>query len=311
MDDPIIETVGQFLRRIREEKRLSLEDVTMRTRIQAVLLKAIEEGQFDKLSSLVSLRGFVRSYARFLELDDVEILKRLSESLSEKRIKPTATVPSQQGAPQAEGHALAENGPAQASLFPMGNSSQNTETGTNNISLDMGTVGERTQKASAYMQWVGVSAVCLLVALLLKFYIPFGNTPNKIVLSYETPIATPTARNIPLPLVIIPAESVVSDLPNQKESDVDRPLILSLEAREPTWVKVLIDGKGAKDIILQTGQKAVWQADKTFLLTMGNGGGAEVSLDGKGLGFLGKRGEVVKDRLLTRVASEQTIPDNE
>lgn len=323
MDD-LIEPVGQYLRRKREEKRISVEEVTLQTRIQAMFIKAIEEGHFDKIQSLVSLKGFVRSYARFLKVDDVETLKRLSEFLSGTPSMLSPALPSLQEAK------LAEENPAQTLLFPLESASQNqagvkpatslaSEAVSNDIILDMGTVGERTRKTPPYAQWIGACAACLVVVFLLKFYAPFWNKKSAIVV--PDPTRTPIVSDTNAPVVtMIPTTPAVS-LDTQGEEAISiepsdviatlKPFILSLEAREPTWVKVLVDGKGAKDILLQTGQRVVWQADKSFLLTMGNGGGAEVFLDGKELGFLGKRGEVIRDRLLTRMAPDQGAIDND
>ena len=303
----LVEPIGQYLRRKREEKRISVEDVTLQTRIQAVFIHAIEEGRFDKIASLVSLKGFVRSYARLLKINEVETLDRLSEFLSSAALNASNASP------------FAKDGnPAQTLLFPLEVPLPESKPGVTDVMLDMGTVGEKMSTTPPYAQWVGVSVACLVAIFLLTFYAPWENKTSKI--SMPSP-PVPVVRPVPPPVVtILPATgAVASDVPLKKEiSDPPpavtaslKPFVLSLEARESTWVKVLIDGKGAKDVLLQAGQKAAWQADKTFLLTMGNGGGAEVFLDGKGLGFLGKQGEIVRDRLLTRIASEQTAIDNE
>jgi hypothetical protein len=320
--DDLIEPIGQYLRRKREEKRISVEEVTLQTRIQAVFINAIEEGHFDKIQSLVSLKGFVRSYARFLKVSDVETLTRLSAFLSGTHSMPSAVLPSLHEAK------LEEENPAQTSLSPLESvqdqAGAKTTTGLTSeadIILDMGTVGERTRKTPPYAQWIGASAACLVVVFLLKFYAPFWSKKSTVLVPDQTRIETTVVPNTNSPVVtVIPTAPVVS-LDTQGEEAISiepsdviatlKPFILSLEAREPTWVKVLVDGKGAKDILLQKGQRVVWQADKSFLLTMGNGGGAEVFLDGKELGFLGKRGEVIRDRLLTRMASDQTTIDND
>ncbi len=316
MDD-LIESVGQYLRRKREEKNISIEEVTVQTRIQAVFIQAIEDGRFDKIQSLVSLKGFVRSYARFLKVDDVETLKRLSEFLSGSPSALSIALPSLNS-----GGTLKEENPAQTSLFPSDVAlPESKAAAVPDLILDMGTVGEKMRKTHPYSAWIGTSAACLLVVFLLKFYSPLWSKKSAVLVPDQSRIETAVVPDAPSSVVtIIPTTPVVSSDTHSEQAislespDVVatlKPFVLSLEAREPTWVKVLVDGKGAKDILLQTGQKVYWEADKTFLLTMGNGGGAEVFLDGKELGFLGKRGEVVRDRLLTRVASEQTAIDND
>jgi hypothetical protein len=185
----------------------------------------------------------------------------------------------------------------------------------------MGTIGVRTRLPHPYTKLIGMTVVCLFAVFLLKLFIPWGNKKSEILIPDQTRLETPVLRDTPPPAAAVmqtPAVVAPEPAPEKDSSMVAtllnatmKPLILSLEAREPTWVKVLVDGKGTKDVLLRTGEKAVWQADKTFLLTMGNGGGAEVFLDGKELGFLGKKGEVVRDRLLTRVASDQTAVNDD
>ncbi len=56
--------IGQYLRQVREEKHLSLEEIAARTRIQPRLLRAIEESQVRALPEPIYVQGFLRQYAR-------------------------------------------------------------------------------------------------------------------------------------------------------------------------------------------------------------------------------------------------------
>ena len=60
------ETVGQRLKRERQERDISLEQVAQGTYIRLHYLQAIEDGNFDELPSPVQARGFLRVYAGFL-----------------------------------------------------------------------------------------------------------------------------------------------------------------------------------------------------------------------------------------------------
>jgi cytoskeletal protein RodZ len=62
------------LRAAREEKGLSIAEVAEATRIPQAYLEAVEEGAFDQFTSPLHLRGFLRNYALFLNLDSQEIL---------------------------------------------------------------------------------------------------------------------------------------------------------------------------------------------------------------------------------------------
>jgi len=77
-------TLGEKIKKIRSEKRISLLDVARYTKIQLNYLEYLENSQFDKLPADVYVKGFLRSYGQFLGVDE-EILVRLYEK--EKGIK--------------------------------------------------------------------------------------------------------------------------------------------------------------------------------------------------------------------------------
>jgi cytoskeletal protein RodZ len=61
---------GEHLRREREMRGVSLEEISAATRIGTRFLQAIENDQWDQLPGGVFNRGFIRSIARFLGLDE-------------------------------------------------------------------------------------------------------------------------------------------------------------------------------------------------------------------------------------------------
>jgi cytoskeleton protein RodZ len=61
---------GEHLRREREMRGVSLDEISAATRISTRFLEAIEKDQWDLLPGGVFNRGFIRSIARFLGLDE-------------------------------------------------------------------------------------------------------------------------------------------------------------------------------------------------------------------------------------------------
>lgn len=61
-------TVGEFLRTYRQEKNLTLLQVSQATKVRLEFLRAIEEGEGYLLPSQVQAKGFLRLYADFLGL---------------------------------------------------------------------------------------------------------------------------------------------------------------------------------------------------------------------------------------------------
>lgn len=66
--------IGETLRKAREARGLSLENVAELTKINSRYIKAIENDSFDALPGGIYTRGFLRSYARLLGLDPKELL---------------------------------------------------------------------------------------------------------------------------------------------------------------------------------------------------------------------------------------------
>ena len=69
-----MKTVGQILQKNRIDKGISLEQVASQTKIRQDILLALENDDFQKISSLASIKGLLKSYADFLNLSSEQIL---------------------------------------------------------------------------------------------------------------------------------------------------------------------------------------------------------------------------------------------
>ncbi|SEK37044.1 RodZ domain-containing protein [Nitrosovibrio tenuis] len=78
---PAEEGPGQLLRAARLERGLSIEDVARQLRLSVRQVTALEEDDYSKLSSATFLRGFIRNYAKLLQMDAKPLLQRIQESL--------------------------------------------------------------------------------------------------------------------------------------------------------------------------------------------------------------------------------------
>jgi hypothetical protein len=76
----VIDGVGEFLRRERELRLISLDEVAERTKISRRYLEAIEEGRYDRLPGETFVRGFIRSYAQSVGLDPQDTLLIYSQA---------------------------------------------------------------------------------------------------------------------------------------------------------------------------------------------------------------------------------------
>ncbi len=67
-------TFGERLKRERELREVSLKEITTATRIGSRFLEALENEEWEKLPGGIFNRGFVRSIARYLGLDEENLL---------------------------------------------------------------------------------------------------------------------------------------------------------------------------------------------------------------------------------------------
>ncbi|MDP6669229.1 MAG: helix-turn-helix domain-containing protein [Candidatus Krumholzibacteria bacterium] len=74
-------TIGETLRLAREDKGLSLEEVTESTRIALSVLRDLERDRFSELPGPIYVRNFLRSLSGFLELDYEALLERYREGV--------------------------------------------------------------------------------------------------------------------------------------------------------------------------------------------------------------------------------------
>src|SRR5574340_234030 len=81
------ESIGAALRSGREQRRLTLAQVSEATRIRTHYLQALENDDLSAMPSAAQARGFMRIYAQFLELD------------LDALIPPAATVPAVEAVP--------------------------------------------------------------------------------------------------------------------------------------------------------------------------------------------------------------------
>lgn len=68
-------TLGEKLKKIRAEYRVNLAEVARETGIRKEHLEYLENGEYVKLPADVYIRGFLRSYARFLGVDSQALIR--------------------------------------------------------------------------------------------------------------------------------------------------------------------------------------------------------------------------------------------
>jgi hypothetical protein len=77
-------------------------------------------------------------------------------------------------------------------------------------------------------------------------------------------------------------------------------LVLTLSARQNCWVAVRVDGQTVLDRVLAEGETQKLEATGEIVLSVGNAGGLEFTLNDRPGVPLGRSGEVRKNIVITR-----------
>ncbi len=80
-------TFGERLRRERELRHISLDEIAATTKVGTRLLRALEDEQFDQLPGGIFNKGYVRAYAKYVGIDEeqavADYLHAVDEATSE------------------------------------------------------------------------------------------------------------------------------------------------------------------------------------------------------------------------------------
>ena len=72
-------TIGERLRKARQSKGLTLEDAAHDTRIHRTTIDCLEEDDYSGFASVAYAKGFLRTYADYLQVDTGEMMTALEE----------------------------------------------------------------------------------------------------------------------------------------------------------------------------------------------------------------------------------------
>lgn len=79
-----MEVTGKIFKENRIKAKLTIDEVSLATKINVKVLNAIEEGNKENLPAFTFLRGFVRTYAKFLKLDEESIMNTFMRNSAKK-----------------------------------------------------------------------------------------------------------------------------------------------------------------------------------------------------------------------------------
>ncbi len=71
--------LGKELAKIRLEKKLSIKEIAREIRIEPSVIKKIEKNDFESIGAPVFVKGYLRQYASFIEMDADEVLEKYNQ----------------------------------------------------------------------------------------------------------------------------------------------------------------------------------------------------------------------------------------
>ena len=262
-----LQSLGAELKQHRIEKQMSLMDISAVTRINTKFLEALEAGDFAVLPQTY-VRAFLREYAETVGLNPATVLGKY-DSVTKVHAPPAEAAPPPVAAPRPAAERKAARSPL------------------------------RAWSSSPAVVLVGLLVV---VAVLVVYLLIPSASPTEAGRVEEIPFdkvleeatATPPQSEPPKLLATAPAPAPKPDS-----------LVLQMETTDSVWMQIVIDGKNAEEFLFPPNRRHTWKGLEQFQLTLGNAGGATFRLDGVNLGTMGRRGAVVRDRIISKQDLEQ------
>jgi cytoskeleton protein RodZ len=300
--------LGILLRTKREEMGLSHALVSDQIKVKIDYLEALENEDWDALPSPAFVKGFIRSYARFLGLSEVGLIALYQESAP-----PSGPLPRPIQAPPIKSRlplylvlvfALLVAGiagyhwmiplymefqPREQEAELPGKHKEDMRPASREERPDAEeTRGGDTQQPSVPLDTAPVPTGD--VPTKVPASVSGESEPDRVASDGEEAIAHPETEKeteVAIPLQD-GGQPPISDGP---------PLILKAAVSERTWVRLTIDDQKPKEYIFDANSTPVWRAHQGFELVIGNAGGIALEFNGQKMEKLGKPGQVIKLRL--------------
>jgi len=268
---------GERLKREREMRGVSLEEIAESTKIGKRNLLALETEEFNKLPGGIFNKGFVRAYAKYLGLDEDQAVTDFlaAESAASTGIRLAVDpVPATADASGANGDA-AKKTRRERSRELEAIAARREADKRNNPPLNPTNTGNKV--------WVVLAVVCLLGALVGWWR--YSHPVRETVTARPRAVAPPIAKApiTPTPTASDPAPAPVPEF--------DGLAHLKVRALQDSWILVKADGKVILDGTLDAATEKSFAA-KELIFKTGNAGGVEVTYNGKTEAPFGKDKQV-------------------
>jgi cytoskeleton protein RodZ len=242
---------GELLAARRLELRWTLEEVSQRLKLAPRQITALEANDFASLPGMASVRGFIRSYAKLLELDPVTLLAMLSNEANPaidpiilRRPLPSRGFPGRRYAPPSVHRR-----------------------------------GSRRLSGLALLVIVFVGALAFAAYRHGLPTISFDVSGVSTLLdSWKDLADSTTSESTDQPL------SASADAAVAEQKSVDPSRLLELKLREDAWVEIsTLNGNKLVSRLMKAGTTERFDMSEPVVLVVGNANGVDASLRGQPL----------------------------
>ncbi len=277
----MLDKFADELRQQRENSGLTLQQMATKTRIDLKFLEAIDQGNFSFLPDLY-VKAFVKQYAKTIGLDENITLKKFEAAREGKEFDPNPPAPVEElkptDVPKVEAPKTETPKPIIKSTSPL----------KSYVDEQKQKSGEDEKKANSQLMIFGLGGIGLIIIAALLYFFIF-NKSDKIIVE-ETPIDEVIEQSNQRYVEEEPAEQVTSDstmVPASSDS-----LYLTFNAKETSWVFVVLDNNRTQEFTLSPNSKFSVAASREFKATVGNSGGVTLQMNNQPVDFTGRVGSV-------------------
>jgi len=287
-------SLGSELKAARLSAKISLEDISKRTKIPPKYLEAIEGNDFEVFSSHTYAKGFIRAYAKVVGLDPQVLTRQFNAEVApvEVRIEPKNAEAELEKAlgwrPTLDRPPVFRRPEESADL----NLEMVEEPEPSRHEASILRRRGRSLRKDVWGKWALQGALALCGLVVLAGAVHFG---KKALTGIQWGSGSPAS---PSQGAGTPKGGLVADKYQH----------LILKGLDKSWVLVTMDdGQTSSELDLDEGEVKAYKAERNFKLKLGNAGGVDVQYNGKSLGVLGILGQVVEIEL----PGAQVVPDND
>lgn len=283
--------IGNVLKNRREEGNISLEEISVATKISVKHLQAIEEGNEARLPSKTFIRGFVQAYAKYIGMDVQQVMDLFHQEVGPTNAQTTIPVPEATEIEKSmvgQGRRLITGGVIVLIIIAivviervlhkkqseMANTEVSAITGSDKpLDITKANEATQTQEEKPVEQAAAPS-----------------NEEPKAEKTTEPKDAQPKEEKPAVVAAPPPPETTATPEPEPAPKKKS-PQELIVEALDEVTIVVTIDGKAPKEVKMSADQVLTFKGKEKVELKTSNGGGVNLINNGFEIGVPGNLGE--------------------